>query len=81
MGTFVRNIEVTKREKVEIEEFWTLRGIVSDQKTGRKECVFEEVKKSVPSPGDIADFLVRHRDEIDFVSVVQNYREYKDLPF
>ena len=81
MGTFVRNIDITTKERVTVEEFWMMRGIVYDHKKGRKDCVCEEIKLNCPSPGDIADFLVRHRGEIDFVSVVQNYREVKELPF
>ena len=81
MGTFVRNIDITTKERVTVEEFWTMRGIVCDHKNGRKECVCEEERRSVPSPGDIAEFLVKHRGEIDFVTVVQNYREQPYLPF
>ena len=64
-------VEVVKKETVELEEYWVIRGI---KDTGiKKEVVGEHRIPVEPNALAIAQFLVNH-PSADFCSVEHNYR-------
>ena len=69
-----------EKTEIKIEQFWTIRGIsVSENKVKQVTC--EEELNHAPNEDEIATFIHKHRDSIDFVSVFVNYREVDYLPF
>lgn len=78
MPTFT-GIAVEKTE-IKIEQFWTIRGIAISE-NDVKQVICEEEMNHAPNEDDIATFIHKHREHIDFVSVIVNYREAQFLPF
>lgn len=64
-------VEIVKKEVVEVEDFWVIRGI---KDTGtKKEVVGEHVIPVEPNSLAIAQFLVNH-PSADFCSVEHNFK-------
>ncbi len=69
--------EVDIPSTVRVEKYYVLRGIMSVM--GAKKVVKEMELECEPTTVQIAQFL---KDSgADFVSVVENYRMYNELPF
>lgn len=68
-------IEIVKKEVVEVEEYWVIRGI---KDTGtKKEVVGEHVIPVEPNALAIAQFLVNY-PSASFCSVEHNFRLVKE---
>lgn len=68
-------VEVVKKEAVELEEYWVIRGI---KDTGtKKEVVGEHFIPVEPNALAIAQFLINH-PSADFCSVEHNFRLVKE---
>lgn len=68
-------VEILKKEVVEVEEYWVIRGI---KDTGiKKEVVGEHCIPVEPNALAIAQFLINH-PSADFCSVAHNFRLEKE---
>lgn len=67
----VKTVDIIKKETVEIEEFWVIRGI---KDTGLNKTVVAEFEMPVaPNSLAIAQFLVNY-PSVDFCSIEHNFR-------
>lgn len=70
----VKTVDIIKKETVEIEEFWVIRGI---KDTGLNKTVVAEFRMPVyPNSLAIAQFLINHPDA-DFCSVSHDFAIYE----
>lgn len=68
-------VEIVKKEKVELEEYWVIRGI---KDTGTKTEVVGERRTPIePNELGIAQFLVNH-PSADFCSIEHNFKLAKE---
>lgn len=64
--------EIEAKTKVRYQDYYVLRGI--KQCDGLiKKVVIEECCDNKPTETDIAEFLMRHKKDIDFASIEHNY--------
>ena len=66
-------VDIVKREIVELEEYWVIRGIKVNTHTKKKEVVAEFALPIEPNNLAIAQFLINN-PKADFCSVEHNYR-------
>lgn len=70
----VTTVDIIKKEKVDLEEFWVIRGI---KDTGLNKTVVAEHRTAFePKQIEIAQFLLNH-PEADFCSVSHDYAIYE----
>ena len=70
----VTKVDIVKKETVELEEFWVIRGI---KDTGLRKTVVAEYKTVIePNKVEIAQFLMKN-PEADFCSVSHDYAIYE----
>ena len=68
----IRKTEILTKKAVEMEEYWTIRGIKTNSHNA-KEVVKETEFDHLPTLDNIAQFLADNSN-VDFCSVSHNYR-------